>query len=140
MKTHAAAVLELILAKARDNHATEVRFISGMYPAIVVQGGPRFVEGADLKLETVRNIHQECLLLADRSELVSRARASYTFTSSKFGRFECKYQLRGNAASLTLLPESDATEVVEAIPPTKAPRLGAEARPDASLGARKRGR
>jgi hypothetical protein len=132
MKTHARAVLELVLKQAQRSRASEVRFSSGMYPAVVVQGGPRFVEGAELKLETVRNIHHECLLLADRSELISRTNASYPFVSPKLGRYLCKYRVRGNTASLTLLPEPDATEEVAVARPGKSPRLRAETRPNES--------
>jgi hypothetical protein len=137
MKSHALAVLELVLEKARHGHATEIRFISGMYPAVVVENAPRFVEVADLKLETVRNIHHECLSLAARPDLVSRARVSYAFTS-QWGRFLCKYQLRGNTASLTLLPEAGTAEIVDAIRPNKLPSRRAEARPDESGPIRKR--
>jgi Tfp pilus assembly pilus retraction ATPase PilT len=132
MKSHATAVLDLVLERAQRDRASEIRFISGMCPAIVVEGGPQFVEVAQLKHETVRNIHQECLLLAGRSELASRATTSYTFASSKFGQYLCEFQIRGNVALLTLRPESDAGVTVDAARPKKSPSLRAEARPDES--------
>ena len=132
MKNYAVHVLTLVLAQAKRDRATEIRFVSGMCPALVDKSGPHFVDVAYLSQEVVRNLHQECLSLAGESKLLSRATASYMVSVPKLGRFLCKYHLRDNIASLTLQPDADATEAIEAIRPIKSPSLRAEARPEES--------
>jgi hypothetical protein len=130
MSNYDLATLKRALESGRRSHALEVRFVSGMCPAIVVGNLPQFIDGGDLKLETVRNIHQECLLLAKRGELISKARATYRFVSEQFGSYLCKYELRGNAASLTLVSESGEAQPVAVMIPLKGPTPAAEASPD----------
>jgi hypothetical protein len=127
MKKHAESVLKLVLDKARRSHATQIRFISGMYPALVVETALRYLEMTDLKAETVRNIHEECLSMADWSEPAPGNGLNYTFTSPAFGRFVCEYRILGNTTSLTLLPEQDATETVVRHHPVVRPALSNEA-------------
>ena len=132
MKSYAVAVLELALGDARRLRATEVRFMSGMYPSLMVDGILRYVEGADLKSETIQSIHHECLTLAGHAEMESRATATYAFASPRFGRCTCRYERRGNIATLTVVPDGGDTEVIDAVRPVKPPQLQAEAHPEES--------
>ena len=137
MKNHAVQLLTSVLAQAKREGAAEIRFVSGMWPALVDKSGPHFVNVASLSQEAVRNLHQECLSLAGESGLLSRAKASYTMYVPKLGRFLCSYQLRGNVASLTLRPDADAAEAIDAVRPRKRPSFRAEARREESAPRRK---
>ena len=129
MSNYALATLRSVLESGRRSHASEVRFVSGMCPAVVVGNLPHFIDGGDLKLEMVRNIHRECLLLAKRADLFSEARATYRFVSEQFGLYLCKYERRRNAASLILVCESGEAQPVAVMIPLKGPTLAAEASP-----------
>src|SRR5687768_13427430 len=130
MEMYAARLLKLVLDRCESASFTELRFISGMSPAFVDKEGPHFLEVAYLSKELVSEIHQMCVLLADEPVPASAASSTYTFALRRLGRVMCKYQRRGNVASLTLVRDSDAEETVDAIRPTKRPSLRAQAKPD----------
>jgi hypothetical protein len=129
METYAARLLKLVLDKCQDASFSEIRFISGMSPAFVDQDGPHFLEVAYLSKELVGEIHQLCVLLADEAVPGSKASSTYTFELRRLGRVVCKFQRRGNVASLILVRDTDAAETVDAIRPPKRPSLRAEAKP-----------
>ena len=127
MEEHAAKVLKLVLDKCRGSLVSEIRFISGMAPAIVDKAGPHFVEVAYLSQALVGEIHELCRSLADERAKGSGGAASYAFALRGVGRLRCKYQCRGSIASLVLVPDADAEETIDAIRPKKPPGLRAEA-------------
>lgn len=129
METYAARLLKLVLDKCRDASFSEIRFISGMSPAFVDRDGPHFLEVAYLSKDLVGEIHQLCVLLADEAVSSSKASSTYTFELRRLGRVVCKFQRRGNVASLILMRDTDAAETVDAICPPKRPPLRAEAKP-----------
>jgi hypothetical protein len=129
METYAARLLKLVLDKCQDASFSEIRFISGMSPAFVDQDGPHFLEVAYLSKELVGEIHQLCVLLADEVVPGSKASSTYTFELRRLGRVVCKFQRRGNVASLILVRDTDAAETVDSIRPPKRPSLRAEAKP-----------
>ena len=129
METYAARLLKLVLDKCQGTSFKELRFISGMSPAFVDRSGPHFLEVAYLSKELVGEIHQLCASLADEAVPSSKASSTYTFELRRLGRVVCKFQRRGNVASLTIVRDTDAAETVGAIRPTKRPSLRAEARP-----------
>ncbi len=109
---------------------SEVRFISGMNPAFVDADGPHFLDVPDLSRELVSEIHTLCLSLADGEVSKSKPSSAYTFTLRHLGRIHCRFQSRGNAASLVLMLDSDAAETIDAVRPKKPPSLRGEAKPD----------
>jgi len=130
MQTHAAKLLKLVLDKSREASFSEIRFISGMSPAFVDEHGPHFLEVAYLSTELVGEIHQLCVLIADEAVFSSKAMSTYSVTLRRLGRVVCKFQRRGNVASLIMVRDTDAAETVDAIRPLKRPSLGAEAKPE----------
>jgi hypothetical protein len=128
MEEPAAKLLKVILDKCRGASVSEVRFISGMNPAFVDADGPHFLDVPDLSRELVSEIHELCLSLADR-ETKSGSSSVYTFNLRQLGQIHCKYQRRGNVASLVLILDPDAAETVDAAHPKKLPSLRAEAKP-----------
>ena len=129
METYPAKLLKLVLDKCQGASFSEIRFISGMSPAVVDKDGPHFLDVADLSKDLVGEIHQLCALLADEAVPESQASSTYAFTLRRLGRVLCTYRRRGNVASLTLVRDADAVETVEAIRPKKRPSLRAEAKP-----------
>jgi hypothetical protein len=138
MKYYPEHLLKLVLGHIKGQRLSEIRFISGMAPALVDNSGPHFLEVAYLSQETVRGLHQQCLSWAGQVELASRSTATYSVAVPKFGRYLCSFRLRGNVASLTLRPDADATELIDAVRPIKRPSLRAEARPEESAPRSKR--
>ena len=138
MKYFPEHLLKLVLDRVKGQRLLEIRFISGMAPALVDKAGPHFLEVAYLSQETVSGLHQQCLSWAGQAELASRKTVSYSVAVPKFGRYLCSYRVRGNVASLTLRPDADAAELIEAIRPIKRPPLRAEARPEESAPRSKR--
>ncbi len=130
MEEYAARLLKLVLDKCQGASVSEIRLISGMSPAFVDKEGPHFLEIAYLSRELVDELHQLCLLLAEEPVEPSKASSTYTFALRRVGRLLCKYQRRGNVASLILVRDADAAETVDAIRPKKLPSLGAEAKPE----------
>ncbi|MBL0121214.1 MAG: hypothetical protein IPP88_00280 [Betaproteobacteria bacterium] len=92
-----------------------------MSPAFVDKEGPHFLEFAYLSRELVSEIHLLCLLLADETVPDSEASSTYTFALRRLGRVLCKYQRRGNVASLILVRDADASRNCRGDPPDKAP-------------------
>jgi len=131
MEEYAARILKLVLDKCRGASVSEIRFISGMMPAIVDKAGPHFLEVAYLSQDLVGEIHQLCRSLTEEPASESGITTTYAFALRGFGRLHCKYERRGNIASLVLVPDADAEETVEAIRPKKPPALRAEAKPEA---------
>jgi hypothetical protein len=138
MKYFPEHLLKLVLGRIKGQRPLEIRFISGMAPALVDNTGPHFLEVAYLSQETVIGLHQQCLVWAGQSELASRNTTSYSVAVPKYGRYLCTYRMRGNIASLTFRPDADATELIDAIRPVKRPSLRAEARPEESAPRSKR--
>jgi hypothetical protein len=130
METFAARLLKQVLDKCQGASFSELRFISDMAPAFVDKDGPHFIEVAYLSTTLVHELHQTCLMLADDPVADTEAKATYTFFLRRLGRVQCKYQRRGNVASLILQRDSDAAETVGAIRPKKPPSLRAEAKPE----------
>ena len=130
MEEYAAKVLKLVLDKCRGTAVSEIRFISGMMPAIVDRAGPHFVEVAYLSQDLVSEIHALCRSLTEEPERDSGGTTTYAFALRGFGRLHCKYRRRGNIASLVLVPDADAEETIEAVRPKMPPALRAEAKPE----------
>jgi|GEM_PF-6070352 len=130
METYAAKLLKLVLDKSRQASFSEIRFIPGMSAAFVDEHGPHFLEVAHLSTELVGEIHQLCVLIADEAVSSSNALSTYTFTLRRLGRVVCKFQRRGNVASLIMVRDTDAAETVDAIRPATRPSLRAEAKPE----------
>jgi len=130
MEEYAAKLLKLVLDKCPSDSVSEIRFISGMSPAFVDKEGPHFVEIAYLSKEVVGEIHELCRSLADEPVKGSGATSTYTFVLRRFGRLLCKYQRRGNVASLIMERDADAEETIDAIRPRKRPSLRAQAKPE----------
>jgi hypothetical protein len=129
MEEFAAKILKLVLDQCQRTSFSEIRFVSGMSPAFVDEGGPHFIEIAYLSKELVSEIHQLCILLADEPAPGSKAARTYSFALRRLGRVVCRFQRRGNVASLILKRDIDATETVDAIRPTTRPSLRAQAKP-----------
>jgi hypothetical protein len=129
MEEYAARLLKLVLDKCHGASVSEIRFISGMSPAFVDKEGPHFLEIAYLSKELVGEIHELCRLLADQPVKGAGATSTYAFELRHFGRLLCKYQRRGNIASLILVRDVDAEEAIDATRPKKPPSLRAEAKP-----------
>lgn len=129
MEPYAARLLKLVLDKCEGAPVSELRFVSDMAPAFVDKDGPHFIDVGYLSTELVHELHQTCLTLAEEAVPNSDASATYTFFLRRLGRVQCKYQHRGNAASLVLAWDSDGAEMVAAIRPKKPPSLRAEAKP-----------
>jgi hypothetical protein len=125
MEEYAARLLKLVLEKYQRASVSEIRFISGMMPAFVDEDGPHFLEIAYLSKELVGEVHNLCRLLADEPVKGSGATRTYTFVLRGIGRLLCKYQRRGNVASLVLVRDADAEETIDAIRPKKPPSLRA---------------
>src|SRR5438045_1436106 len=138
MKYYPEHLLKLVLDRLKGQRPLEIRFISGMAPALVDKTGPHFLEVAYLSQETVRGLHQQCLTWAGQGELASRNTASYAVAVPKLGRYLCTYRLRHNVAELTLRLDPNAAELIDAIRPVKRPSLRAEARPEESAPRSKR--
>ena len=130
MESYAARLLKQVLDKCQMGSFGEIRFISGMSPALVDEAGPHFFQGPDLSKDLVDEIHELCLLLTDDAVPDSETSSTYTFALRRLGRVQCKYQRRASVASLILVRDADAAETVDAIRPTKLPSLRAEAKPD----------
>ena len=120
MEDDAAKLLKLVLEKYQRASVTEIRFVSGMLPAFVDEGGPHFLEVAYLSRELIAEIHNLCRLLADSPVKGSGATRTYTFVLRGIGRLLCKYQRRGNVASLVLVRDASAAETIAAIGRKKA--------------------
>ena len=135
MEPYAARLLKLVLDKCQGASFSEIRFVSGMSPAFVDENGPHFINVETVHLspylsqEIVGEVHELCLSLADARLPGAYASITYTFELRRLGRVLCKYQRRGNVASLVLERDSDALETIDAIRPTKRPSLRAEAKP-----------
>lgn len=129
MEEYAAKLLKQVLDQCQGASFSEIRFISGMSPAFVDDDGPHFLEVADLSQDLVGQIHELCLSLADESTAGAGGSRVYTFSLKRLGRMHCKYERRGNVASLVLVRESDAAATVEATRPRKRPSLKAGAKP-----------
>ena len=115
-------LLKLVLERVGRDRPTEIRFVSGMAPALICATGPRFLKIAYLSTDVVYRLHRLCLSLADQSGILSRTSARYRAVVPGFGRFGCEYRLRDNTASLTLRPYSpDKADVSDAIKPVKRP-------------------
>ena len=110
MEDYAARLLKLVLKNYQRPSVSEVRFISGMMPAFVDETGPHFLEVAYLSKELVVEVHNLCRLLADEPVKGSGATRTYSFVLKGIGRLRCKYQRRGNVASLVLVRDADAKE------------------------------
>ena len=108
MEKYAARLLKLVLENCRRATVSEVRFISGMMPAFVDEEGPHFLEVAYLSKELVVEVHNLCRLLADEPVKGSGATRTYTFVLRGIGRLRCKFQRRGNVASLVLVRDGSA--------------------------------
>jgi hypothetical protein len=108
MEEYAARLLKLALENYRRASVSEIRFISGMMPAFVDEEGPHFLEVAYLSKELVVEVHNLCRLLADEPVKGSGGTKTYTFVLRGIGRLRCKYQRRGNIASLVLVRDADA--------------------------------
>jgi hypothetical protein len=130
MEAYPARLLKMVLDKCQSASFSELRFISGMTPTFVDKEGPHFLDIAYLSTTLVHELHQTCLMLADDPVADTEASATYTFFLRRLGRVQCKYQRRGNIASLILVRDSDATETVGAIRPKRRPSLRAEAKPE----------
>jgi len=115
MEDYAARLLKLALENYQRASVSEIRFISGMMPAFVDDQGPHFLEAAYLSKELVVEVHNLCRLLADQPVKGSGAARTYTFVLRGIGRLRCKYQRRGNVASLVLARDADAEETIDAI-------------------------
>ena len=129
MEAYPERLLILVLDECQRTPFSELRFISGMAPAYVDNQGPHFLDFGYLSKDLVGEIHKLCLLLADGAVSGGQASSIYTFELKRLGRVLCKYQRRGNVASLVLVRNPDA-ETVDAIRPTKRPSLRAEAKPE----------
>jgi hypothetical protein len=101
-----------------------------MNPAFVDTEGPHFLDVPDVSGELVSAIHELCISLADHDVVKSGPASTYTFTLQQLGRIHCKYQRRGDAASLVLMLDSGDAETVDAVRPKKPPSLRGEAKPD----------
>ena len=130
MDEYGAKLLKMALDQCRSASASEIRFISGMSAAFVDKDGPHFIDLPYLSTERVGEIHELCCSLADGPVEVSGATCTYAFSLRQFGRLLCKYQRRGNVASLILVRDADAEEMINAIRPRKRPSLSAEAKPE----------
>jgi hypothetical protein len=130
VKNYALATLERILPIARRNGADEVRLISGRYPMFVAGTENKTIEGPELSATMIRDIHQACLALGADELPESGAALAYRFVSKTMGAMRCVYTFHGSARSLSLFPESDASETVDFKGRRKPPALRAEAKPD----------
>lgn len=110
MEGYAARLLKLVLENYRRASVTEIRFVSGMMPAFVDDQGPHFLEVAYLSKELVVEVHNLCRLLADEPVKGSGATRTYTFVLRGIGRLQCKFQRRGNVASLVLVRVAEAMQ------------------------------
>ena len=117
----AAKLLKVALDQCRGASVSELRFISGMSAAFVDEGGPHFIDLPYLSTERVGEIHELCRSLAEGPVEVSEATTTYTFSLRRIGRLLCKFERRGNVASLILVRDADAEETINAIRPKKRP-------------------
>jgi len=130
-RKHASYVLQMVLARACASSASEVRFVSGLCPAVLDADGLRWVEVADLQSETVYEINRECLELAGLEAESGAPLQVYLLPVEGLGVLRCRFELRENVASLVMRVDESEVEPVGVIAPVRRPRQGtsAEAEP-----------
>ena len=125
---NAKQLLEETLSRAVKIEAEELWLLSGVGILATAEDRVRSVNTDSLSAETVRAMHEECLVVAGRKDLRSSSHARYTVTFPKAGTFRCEFIHRRNTSNLRLRREPEPLMAGSGRKLTLPP-LAAEAKP-----------
>ena len=99
MNVRAAQQLRLLLDLALDSGAEEIRLESDLPPSLLRDGRAQPIRLPPMQTISVYAIHEECLFLADREDLLSLQASDYTFALPTRGSWRCHTTFPGTKAT-----------------------------------------
>ncbi|GAB2880214.1 hypothetical protein GCM10027277_56810 [Pseudoduganella ginsengisoli] len=117
-----------LLRQAVQNHAQEVRFVSGLPPAMRVAEQLLPCGEVTTSGDMVQSLHEA--LLAGCDATGQAAPANYVVTLPKFGTFVCQLEVKENAKTLVLRREPNDPVPADVEPRGKLPVMGMRAECD----------
>lgn len=134
MAMYASRILRLTIEELRSPQVKEVCFASDSPPAYFDADGVHYLDLGMLTAERVWEIHELCHLVADAPVEDIEHASEYSFVLRHIGRVHCTFSQRDGIYMLKVQRDTQAASLVEAIRPSPAPVLLAEATPDESAG------